>query len=123
MITADCDGLKDINDRFGHAAGDQYICFAKAALQNVLPKKSYIFRMGGDEFLAVVPRTNKTVADGYVKKIKAESKKYGNEQFSLKLSVGSYTIERKNDSIESGVIESDKEMYRNKNRRKRAAKK
>ena len=56
-------------------------------------------------------------------RIKAESKKYGNEQFSLKLSVGSYTIERKNDSIESGVIESDKEMYRNKNRRKRAAKK
>ncbi len=123
MITADCDGLKDINDRFGHAAGDQYICYAKAALQNVLPKKSYIFRMGGDEFLAVVPRTNKTIANTYVKKIKAESKKYGNEQFSLKLSVGSYTIERKNDSIESAVIESDKEMYRNKNRRKKAAKK
>ena len=121
MITADCDGLKDINDRFGHAAGDQYICYAKSALQNVLPKKSYIFRMGGDEFLAVVPKTNKTVADEYVKKIKAESNKYGNEQFSLKLSVGSYTIERKNDSIESAVIESDKDMYRNKIRRKNAA--
>lgn len=123
MITADCDGLKEINDRFGHAAGDQYICFAKNALQKVLPKNAYIIRMGGDEFLAVVPRTNKQAAEGYVKKIKAESKKYGNENFFLKLSVGSYTIEKKNDSIESAVIESDKEMYRNKNRRKKAAQK
>jgi len=121
MITADCDGLKEINDQFGHAAGDKYICFAKSAIQSVLPKDTYIFRMGGDEFLAIVPRTNSEQAKEYVKKIRQESKKYKNDCFSLKLSVGSYTIDRKGNSIEDAVIESDKEMYRSKNRKKRAA--
>ena len=118
IISADCDDLKQINDIYGHAAGDQYICYAKDALKNALPKNAVIFRMGGDEFLAVVPETDSEQADKLVCKINESIKKYKNKDFALSLSVGSHTIDGHGKSIETGVRLSDKEMYKVKKERK-----
>ena len=118
IISADCDDLKLINDKFGHAAGDQYICYARDALQKSLPKNSYLFRMGGDEFLAVLPNTNKEQASVIVDRINKAIKKYKNKDFALSLSVGSHTIKGPKSSIEGGVKLSDKEMYKVKKERK-----
>ena len=112
IISADCDDLKIINDKFGHAAGDQYICYARDAIRKSLPDKAVVFRMGGDEFLAVVPETNKEEAKLLVDKINKSVKKYKNKDFALSLSVGSHTIKGHNSSIETGVKLSDKEMYK-----------
>lgn len=112
IVSADCDGLKQINDVHGHNAGDQYIKFATNALKESLPEKAVIFRMGGDEFLAVVPETDKEEAQKLVDKINAAVKKFKNKDFALSLSVGSHTIRGHEDSIEKGVKLSDKEMYK-----------
>jgi diguanylate cyclase (GGDEF)-like protein len=48
-----------INDAYGHTAGDAYICFARDAIQEHLPEDSFLFRMGGDEFLVICPETDK----------------------------------------------------------------
>lgn len=112
IISADCDGLKQINDVHGHNAGDQYIKFATNALKESLPEKAVIFRMGGDEFLAVVPETDKEEAQKLVDKINVAVKKFKNKDFALSLSVGSHTIRGHEDSIEKGVKLSDKEMYK-----------
>ena len=112
LIAADCDGLKKINDKFGHAAGDKYICWARDLLKESLPEDSLLFRMGGDEFIAVVKNTDKLKAATYVKKIMHNAKKYKNEDFMLRISVGSYTITRKTQSIETAMVLSDKEMYK-----------
>lgn len=47
FIFADMDGLKKINDEFGHEAGDQAICLAAEALQEAFCEKELIIRMEG----------------------------------------------------------------------------
>jgi diguanylate cyclase (GGDEF)-like protein len=112
IITADCDGLKRINDKYGHLSGDKYICWARDVIKESLPEGALIFRMGGDEFLAVLPKTDKLKAAIYVKNITHNAKKYKNEHFELSISVGSHTATKKTQSIETVVGLSDKEMYK-----------
>ncbi|MBQ9458023.1 MAG: diguanylate cyclase [Bacilli bacterium] len=112
LISADCDGLKCINDAYGHAAGDLYICFARDAILDALPKDAHLFRMGGDEFLALVPNMSKEDAKRLVEDILVFAKGYRTEQFGLRLSVGSFTIDSPGQIIEDAVRGSDKEMYR-----------
>ncbi|MCR5078323.1 MAG: GGDEF domain-containing protein [Bacilli bacterium] len=111
IISADCDKLKQINDRFGHAAGDQYILYARDAIQTALPEGSFLFRMGGDEFLAFLPGVDEEEASAYIERINENVTNYVNDDFALKLSVGGYTIKDKNTTIEKAYLYSDKAMY------------
>lgn len=52
-LLMDLNGLKRLNDRDGHAAGDDFIARSAAALQRWLPKNAVLGRLGGDEFVAV----------------------------------------------------------------------
>lgn len=54
LVFCDLDRLKEINDKFGHAAGDFAIKSASERLIQVFPKKSVIARIGGDEFIVLV---------------------------------------------------------------------
>lgn len=54
IIFSDLDGLKYINDHFGHVAGDNAISTVASAFINVCPEKSICLRFGGDEMLAVI---------------------------------------------------------------------
>lgn len=114
VISVDCDDLKNINDQFGHAAGDRYICYARDAIKECIGDNSFLFRMGGDEFLALVPKTDKQQAKELLEKIKSAAKKYKNNNFCLEMSIGSYTITKPSESIENAVNKSDREMYKNK---------
>lgn len=48
---ADLDGLKQVNDRYGHEAGDQYLVAAAKALHGICGEQDILTRYGGDEFL------------------------------------------------------------------------
>ncbi|HRP95780.1 MAG TPA: HDOD domain-containing protein [Rhodocyclaceae bacterium] len=54
-LVIDLDGLKEINDSFGHGGGDQALAAAARALRGELRGNDVICRMGGDEFLAICP--------------------------------------------------------------------
>jgi diguanylate cyclase (GGDEF)-like protein len=55
VLYVDLDGLKAVNDSLGHAAGDEYIRSACEVLSKALRTTDTIGRLGGDEFLAVLP--------------------------------------------------------------------
>ena len=55
LISLDLDGFKSFNDRHGHAAGDRLLKSAASAWNSVLRTEDVITRMGGDEFLVVLP--------------------------------------------------------------------
>ena len=55
---ADMDGLKTINDTYGHMEGDYSLKQIALCLQNIFHENAVIGRMGGDEFVAIIPREN-----------------------------------------------------------------
>lgn len=58
MIMVDADGLKKINDIYGHHAGDKYLCRISEIIKNSLGENSICARLGGDEFAAFVYSCN-----------------------------------------------------------------
>ncbi|MBQ3790614.1 MAG: GGDEF domain-containing protein [Lachnospiraceae bacterium] len=62
LVSVDVNGLKDTNDRLGHAAGDQLLKDYATALKANFGDEALCARMGGDEFLVVMKKTN---ADGF----------------------------------------------------------
>lgn len=62
LVAIDLDGLKRINDFQGHAAGDDAIVGLCAALRAALRTSAEVFRIGGDEFVALLPGTSAAAA-------------------------------------------------------------
>lgn len=58
IIEADLNNLKLVNDRLGHGIGDLYIQTAGSTIRSVLPKRGVVYRMGGDEFTAILQDTS-----------------------------------------------------------------
>jgi diguanylate cyclase (GGDEF)-like protein len=61
LLALDLDGFKPINDNHGHAAGDQLLIQTAETLRTELRESDFICRLGGDEFIVVLPDTD---ADG-----------------------------------------------------------
>lgn len=58
LVAMDVNGLKRINDAMGHAAGDAYICEASKVISKAMGEYGQIFRIGGDEFMAILQCPN-----------------------------------------------------------------
>jgi diguanylate cyclase (GGDEF)-like protein/PAS domain S-box-containing protein len=66
LLFLDLDGFKLINDRYGHALGDQVLQLMARRLQGVLRETDLLCRMGGDEFIVLVPHAG---SDGELQQI------------------------------------------------------
>lgn len=118
IISADCDHLKLINDKYGHMMGDEYIRMSVTLMKSILPENSVICRMGGDEFLAFLPKTDDERAREYLKMLEEMEDIFQIHGQKLSVSFGSSTMQAKEGSFRDAIELSDAEMYRNKQRRK-----
>lgn len=118
VISADCDGLKKINDTYGHHAGDELIRNTTSLFRVCLPEQSVLFRMGGDEFLILLPNTDLVSTEEYVKTMQKASgnmKIFGNP---LSVSFGTAVYDDEQIVFEDIIRRADKRMYEDKQRRK-----
>ena len=69
LIVFDVDHLKEINDTFGHAAGDAALLAAASALRGSLRDEDFLCRWGGDEFCALLPRARREQAQGVMERV------------------------------------------------------
>lgn len=68
----DLDHFKQVNDRFGHAAGDDLLCAAASAIRQSLRKADTIARLGGDEFAMLLPETDEPAALAALERVRQE---------------------------------------------------
>ena len=114
IFMADCDRLKHVNDTFGHKAGDRFIKATAGILTTSFPDNSEFFRLGGDEFLIIVPGSDKSDCEKYMEEIKAQSNLVI-EDTRVSVSVGSAIMEWPDDNFEKIYEQADKMMYLEKN--------
>ncbi len=69
LIFIDIDHFKKINDQFGHHVGDQALVLVVEGFKAILRKTDSISRIGGDEFILLLPETGKLAAKKIFKKI------------------------------------------------------
>lgn len=62
VVAMDIDRFKEVNDRYGHAAGDAVLAEVAARLERAIPAPGFVARVGGEEFLAVLPGLSETEA-------------------------------------------------------------
>jgi len=58
ILIIDIDHFKSINDRHGHAAGDETLRTLTASLRNAVTEPAFLGRLGGEEFVVIIPNTN-----------------------------------------------------------------
>ena len=72
VVMLDLDGFKDVNDRFGHPAGDALLRATATRLQAAVRESDTVARLGGDEFGMVLFDTDRDGATGVVTKLRVE---------------------------------------------------
>ena len=118
VCVLDLNGLKYMNDTFGHSAGDIAIATVADALKKASPKGSSIIRTGGDEFLVFCPlEKGSTEPDLFGNIIKSELKSYNDTHdnpFEVAASYGYVflPVGDEMDSLDEYIEAADEKMYR-----------
>lgn len=77
VVVGDLDGLKTINDRDGHAAGDAALRALGAAIRSALRTGDTAYRIGGDEFLVLLPDTGAEEAETVIARMSRTAPAFG----------------------------------------------
>lgn len=122
LIFADMDGLKQINDGFGHDNGSLAITKMSEILADNFRGSDIIARLGGDEFVVLLVNTNENSTDIILNRLQTKISGYNeqkNHPFNLSLSVGITPIDlSETATIEELLVRADQLMYEQKRQKK-----
>ena len=110
LIYADVDEFKQVNDRFGHSVGDQYLIQAGETLTASLRPTDHVARMGGDEFVVILPETDSAGAKALAARI-SEGLADLERTYGTGMSLGITSFASAPESVESAISAGDHEMY------------
>ena len=114
VLMIDLDGFKEVNDQWGHAAGDRVLGIVGARARQCVRASDTVGRIGGDEFMAILPGTSREGTLGVAAKIvEALARPYPLEQgeASLSASVGAAMFPADGADPESLRRASDAALY------------
>lgn len=113
VIMMDVNGLKIINDAFGHNTGDIVLKHIADTLREIFPKDDVIARIGGDEFCILMKKTGTEKIEKLKKKLKRELTKIVVSNMELSLAVGyDFVDEKNNRTLDEVLKEAENHMYR-----------
>ncbi|MGB3341507.1 MAG: sensor domain-containing diguanylate cyclase [bacterium] len=69
LIMIDLDNFKECNDSYGHLYGDEILRIFSECLVDMIGKRGYVVRYGGDEFIILLPKTSKKICKTLINKV------------------------------------------------------
>jgi len=117
LVYIDLDGFKDINDTYGHTAGDHVLHEYAQRLVDSVRESDIVGRLGGDEFGLILPHTNQNAAAILVNRLPQQLKDnpilWNRTQLNLSMSFGIVKIESDTD-VQDTMAMADSKMYQQK---------
>ncbi|MFA7533238.1 MAG: GGDEF domain-containing protein [Tissierellaceae bacterium] len=122
IMMFDIDNLKDINDSYGHFAGDQVLKQKVDMVKKNIRKGDTLFRWGGDEFIGILKDLEKNSVRPFSRKILeavSEAKvDLGAEQIGATISMGISYFREEDTSFVDALNRADEAMYKSKSQGK-----
>lgn len=114
IIIGDVNGLKLINDAFGHESGDLLLKEAATTILNTCPEQSLVARIGGDEFAIVIPGSSENEIIQLIQAMRRNCLKVSSLPAPLSISFGFAVKTKAGASINSIMKQADEHMYKRK---------
>ena len=120
LVFLDLDRFKEINDRFGHEAGDRALVDFVRLMRRTLRNSDLFGRLGGDEFVALLVESGRERAEEVIRRFAGEVEAFnagGRREYALHFSHGAVEYDPgRHESIEDLLAEGDELMFRHKRR-------
>ncbi|MDR1603206.1 MAG: diguanylate cyclase [Gracilibacteraceae bacterium] len=121
VILGDVNGLKFVNDNMGHAVGDGLLRNVAQALNDACPEGTRAFRIGGDEFVLLLPRTPAPAAAGIADAIHTALARHNSgSPYRASIALGIATKETEEQDLRECIARADGSMYLNKQNDRRS---
>jgi diguanylate cyclase (GGDEF)-like protein/PAS domain S-box-containing protein len=117
VISMDLDGLKLVNDTLGHGQGDEHLRACANILRESFRASDIVARVGGDEFVALLPKTDLEAGERIVSRIRSRIDSFNLEhkgKIPLGLSIGLACAEGDDQDLHQVYKQADDFMYRDK---------
>lgn len=115
VLMLDLDGFKKINDDYGHAVGDQFLCFVTEVCTRMLRRNDLLGRLGGDEFAALLPGTDVSRAEAVARRLRLGLKEAIRTnpvaQSTITMSIGIAGCVPTDRSIHEAIARADEALY------------
>jgi two-component system cell cycle response regulator len=124
IVFADVDGLKKINDTFGHPEGDQVLREVARLLKSTFRESDVIARIGGDEFAVMAFAATETLATSFTRRLQAMVDTVNatpGRRYRLAISLGLAHYDPLNPRrVEDVLAQADAAMYKHKRKQKKS---
>lgn len=114
LVLGDVNGLKLINDSYGHKKGDKLLIKIANVLKRNFRKSDIVSRWGGDEFIILLPNTGYERAEKIVDNIMKDCVKKSTDDLPLSISLGVSTKKEPDEDINKNLKAAEDNMYRKK---------
>lgn len=115
VLMLDLDHFKEVNDTFGHAAGDQALRHVANLLRQALRSTDTAGRIGGEEFAVLLPSTAidaaRQIAERIRKTLSERPVLLGDHQVSCTISVGATQFAASDETFDGALLRADKALY------------
>ncbi len=121
VLVCDLDGFKQVNDRFGHLEGNKLLRLVGRGLKDGCREYDYVARMGGDEFVLVLPGLTDDTVERRAERFRKAVIDIGEQVCGagiLDISIGQALFPSDGNDAEELLAEADRRMYKNKNENK-----